>query len=238
MIARMRPSPIVLARLDDLHVLPGEVCQDPRLYPLKLQDGRTALRVRVIDESSMPITNAWVIARGMTYTHGPPLTDGSGVCVVRVEGLPVDAEVGALGYRKRYIGILEDDVTIVLRAGIAVRFYTNAQVSSMHPEYSVRVRLFEVDTNGSRGEPAIRIGSQADDVLTSGTGGAPVMVAPGIYECVPLITVVRPDMTLGGPVDLANYPRITVIESMAEQRCEIIIPQSEIEAAVAKYRSM
>ncbi len=232
---RSLPDRPPLARVDGLQVVVGQTSRDPRLQPLLIDDGRTLVRVRVVDEDAAPISNAWVIHRNWE-SWTPPLTDGSGLCKIRVESLPVDAEVAASGYGKQRPVFSGEDVTVVLHTGFPVRFHTNVEASTK--EYQLRIQLFDLEADGRRGSLAILVGSRAQDVLDAGPGSAPVVLGPGTYECVPVIKVFGSKQSAGGPVDLTKAARITVRDSPSEQEFEIEIPQSELDAAVAKYKAM
>jgi hypothetical protein len=232
---RLFPDRPPLAQVDGIQVLVGQTSRDPRLQPWRIEDGRTLVRVRVVDEDAAPISNAWVIHRG-SESWTLPLTDGSGLCPIRVQSLPIDAEVGASGYGKQRPVFDGEDVTVVLRRGVPVRFHTNVDASAA--EYQLRIQLFDVEADGNRGEAAIRMGPREEDVLDAGPDSPPVLLGPGTYECVPVIKVSGRAQSAGGPVDLTEAARITVRDSPSEQEFEIEIPQSELDAAVAKYKSM
>jgi len=168
----------------------------------------------------------------------PPRTDGDGLCVVRVASLPIEAEVGAVGYRTQRPWLSAEDNPIVLQAGVAVRFHTSVPSSGTNPDYQLQVQLYEVDSSGARGALAIRLGPRRMDILDSAANPGSVVLGPGTYECVPTIRVLGSQRASGGPVELSAYPRITVRESAGEQRCLIEIPQAAVDAAVARYGSM
>ena len=232
---RSLPDRPPLAQADGLQVIVGQTSRDPRLQPLLIDDGRILVRVRVVDEDAAPISNAWVIHRNWE-SWTPLLTDGTGLCMIRVDSLPIDAEVGASGYGKQRPVFSGEDVTVVLHTGFPVRFHTNVAASTK--EYQLRIQLFDVEADGRRGSLAILVGSRAQDVLDAGPGSAPVVLGPGTYECVPVIKVFGSQQSAGGPVDLTKVARIIVRDSPSEQEFEIEIPQSELDAAVAKYKAM
>jgi hypothetical protein len=234
--SRWSSDRVPLAQVDGLQVVAGEACRDPRLQPLRIEDGRIAVRVRVLDGSRAPIREAWVVAWGME-SYKTPLTNEDGECVVRVRSLPVDAEIGAVGYRGQRLSMGAQELTVVLERGNPVRFTTSLLPSGSDPEYRLRIQLFEVDASGARGSWAIRLGPRSQDVLDGNAGSPPVLLGPGTYECQPMISVLRPDRSAGGPLELAECPRVTVLDVPGEQRFVIEIPQAALDAALAKYGS-
>ncbi len=223
--------------VEDLLVLAGETCRDPRIQSLRIANVLPSLRIRVVDRASKPIENAGVsIAR---HRDKPAALSGTdGLCVVRSQTLPVDLEVSAFGYLRQSLPGVDADREVVLETGYPIRLHTSTKPGGSNPNYSVNLHLSSLDPNGNWVGPVwgseFWAGSPIERYQLDERGELALrMPAAGLYECQVGVTVLRGDgMFSGGGVELPAKPRFRVIASDTEQLFEISIPPEAIQAAV------
>jgi hypothetical protein len=171
----------------------------------------------------------------MMHYKAQPLTNEDGSCAIRLQSIPVDAEIGAVGFRKQSITIVADDAIVVLKRGVPVSLHCPTFLAGSN--YKLRIQLHNLDANGKRSTAVFRTGPLMNGIDLA-TEMPPLMLGPGAYECVVVVTVFRPDKVAVGIVEMDSNPRFTVLDSTDIQRFEIDVPQSRVDAAVAKLSSM
>ncbi|MCB9913620.1 MAG: carboxypeptidase regulatory-like domain-containing protein [Planctomycetes bacterium] len=227
-----------LARVEDLVVRAGETCRDPRVQGLRVEAPGTTVRVRVLARGGAPIPHAAVTLAGDRYGRSA-LSDANGVAVVRCPALPVDLEVGAMGYRRAQLLGVDGDREVVLDAGLPIVLHTAADPSGSEPAYELGVFLYAVSADGATREMAwgfeYTADPFADHVHFDAHGELALSVpAPGVYECDVHVTVLAEGVGRGGSVLLDPKPRITVLEHVGEQRFELDVPADATRAAVQR----
>lgn len=225
-------------RVDNLLVLAGETCRDPRIQGLRIESLLTTLRIRVVDRSLTPLKSAAISIVGHRDV-GAALSSEDGVCRLACESLPADLDVSAFGYQRQRLMNVSADREVVLDAGFPIRLRTSAKPSGGEPKYMLGVFLYSVDANGvTRGMawgPEYMAGYGADRVHFDEHGELALrMPAAGVYECDVSVTVLAANVGRGGHVEISPKPRITVLASFVEQLFELSIPEDAVKEAVER----
>lgn len=227
-----RPESRPAALVEGLVVRAGETCRDPRVQDLFVENPLPTLRIRVVDRASRPLVHAVASVRGVDELR--PATSGSdGVCRVRVEELPVDLHVAAFGYAPEELFGVDSDREVVLEAGIPVRLRVRVVPPAGDLVYRLGADLQVVDADGLvRGSPwgGERVGGET--FLDESGELALGIPAAGVYRCGFFVSIVHEHVGRGATVELADPPRITVVQSSDEQLFELSIPRSAVEDAV------
>ncbi|MCC6409203.1 MAG: hypothetical protein IT453_18740 [Planctomycetes bacterium] len=224
------PARSVAARVDDLVVLPGETCRDPRVQKLRIENALETLRIRVVDRASTPIEDAAIAVVGRTGAT-TVRSDRDGVCLVRCESLPVDLDVAAFGFASKRIEGVSLDRDVALELGFPVLLHLDVPPSANRPPCTYYAILKSVD---ARGEPAGLAGGAAyKPAYFDGRGELALRLpALGTYECEVRLALTHAGVGRGARIEIDPTPRITADTS--ERRFDLTLSAAAIDAAIAK----
>ncbi|MBI5433574.1 MAG: carboxypeptidase regulatory-like domain-containing protein [Planctomycetes bacterium] len=225
-----KPARSAAARVDDLLVLPGETCRDPRVQRLRIENALETLRIRVVDRASTPIADAAIAVVGRTGATRVR-SDRDGVCLVRCESLPVDLDVAAFGFASTRIEGVSLDRDVALEAGFPVLLHLDVPPNANRPPCTYYAILKSVD---ARGEPTgLAWGAAFKPAYFDGHGELALRLpALGTYECEVQLALTHAGVGRGARIELVSTPRITADTS--ERRFDLTLSAAAVDAAIAK----